>query len=83
MRYKQQEIMLERGDSLYLYTDGVTEATNSNDELFSDPRLLEILNKYKDYELKELLEIVKVEIDLFVKEAPQFDDITMLALKLN
>lgn len=83
MRYKQQEIIMNSGDSLFMYTDGVTEATNTKDQLFSDPKLLEILNKHKDYGLKDLLETVKKEIDLFAEEAPQFDDITMLGLKLN
>ena len=83
MRYRQDEIVLEQGDTLYMYTDGVTEATNAENELFTDPRLLAVLNKHKDDNLSELLHCVKNEIDLFVKDAPQFDDITMLALKIN
>jgi len=83
MRYRQDEIVLEQGDTLYMYTDGVTEATNAENELFTDPRLLDVLNNHKADNLAELLSSVKKEIDLFVKEAPQFDDITMLALKIN
>lgn len=81
--YKQDEIILEPGDTLYMYTDGVTEATNAENELFSDNRLKDVLNKNKDLNLEKLLYIVKNEVDLFVKDAPQFDDITMLALKIN
>lgn len=80
VRYKEFSITLEKGDMLYLYTDGVTEATDTAGELFSEPRLLESLNSYKDAELSDLLSGVKTDIDAFVKEAPQFDDITMLAL---
>jgi sigma-B regulation protein RsbU (phosphoserine phosphatase) len=83
MRYRQDEIVLGQGDTLYMYTDGVTEATNAQNELFSDPKLIEVLNRHKDDNLVELLHRVKIEIDLFVKDAPQFDDITMLALKIN
>jgi len=83
IRYRQDEIALEQGDTLYMYTDGVTEATNAENELFTDPRLLDVLNKHKTDNLAELLHNVKKEIDLFVKDAPQFDDITMLALKIN
>lgn len=81
--YKQDEIILEPGDTLYMYTDGVTEATNTENQLFSDSRLKDVLNENKDVNLEKLLYNVKKEIDLFVKEAPQFDDITMLAIKVN
>ncbi len=80
IRYKEMSITLEKGDMLYLYTDGVTEATDQDGELFSEPRLLESLNRHKDDTLSVLLSGVKTDIDGFVKEAPQFDDITMLAL---
>ena len=81
--YKEEEIILQPGDTLFLYTDGVTEATNTADELFSDPRLVEATNCYKDYSLHELLEAVKKEIDLFADGAEQADDITMLALSVT
>lgn len=80
MKYVENTITLSKGDMLYLYTDGVTEATNSHGELFSDPRLLDSLNRHQNDKLEDLLKEVKYDIDGFVKEAPQFDDITMLAL---
>ena len=81
--YQEYEITLSPGDMLYLYTDGVTEAMDSEGELFSDPRLLEIVNRARDCSVKELTEWVKKEIDLFAKGAEQADDITMLALKIT
>ena len=85
VRYRRNEYQLESGDILYLYTDGVTEATNINNELFGDNRLLGSLNEaYKeDITMEEVCASVKKDVDLFVDEAPQFDDITMLALKVK
>ena len=83
IKYKESAITLDKGDCLYLYTDGVTEATNTQDELFSEQRLIDSLNQHKDLDLRELLAMVKKDIDAFVQEAPQFDDITMLAIKIN
>ena len=80
--YKEEEIKLDPGDILYLYTDGVTEAMNTNNELFSDQRLLETINRYRDCPLQELLSSIKNEIDLFTAGAEQSDDMTMLALEI-
>lgn len=80
--YKEQTLQLEPGDQLYLYTDGVTEATNINNELFGENRLQESLNKHADLNAKDLCIEVKKDVDEFVGEAPQFDDITMISLKL-
>lgn len=81
--YKQQSYDLGAGDTLFLYTDGVTEATDSNNELFNNDRLIEALKKSGDMKTADICSFVKNEIDSFVKEAPQFDDITMLAVKYN
>lgn len=81
--YKQDKIILEQGDVLYMYTDGVTEAVNRNNDLFSDKKLLSDINKYKDCTLNELLMYIKGEIDKFAEGAEQADDITMLALKIK
>ncbi len=78
--YKSYSIDLNPDDMLFLYTDGVTEATNENDELYGEQRLEVVLNNSDDNSPKELLALVKKDIDDFVKDAPQFDDITMLAL---
>jgi len=82
-QYSEEEITLHPGDTLYLYTDGVTEAMNKDNELFSEQRLLEVLNRYGDFLPKELLPAVKREIDFFADGTEQADDITMLALKVN
>ena len=80
-RYKRQMLKLEPGDTIFLYTDGVTEATNANEELFGDDRLLQTLREACGMEPAEICPFVKSKIDEFVGDAPQFDDITMLALK--
>ncbi|MCL2762650.1 MAG: PP2C family protein-serine/threonine phosphatase [Treponema sp.] len=82
MSYAEYEIMLNAGDVIYLYTDGVTEAMNAELELFSGQRLIEKANKYADCSVKELLVKLKEEIDLFAGGAEQADDITMLALQI-
>ena len=79
--YKQQTFDLKPGDTLFLYTDGVTEATNGNNELFGDARLLAALAKGKDQTTADICKFVKKEIDSFVQGAPQFDDITMMGVK--
>lgn len=81
--YKQQSYDLKPGDTLFLYTDGVTEATNHDNELFGDNRLLDIIKKSGDLTPAETCTLVKKEIDDFVQDVPQFDDITMLTIKFN
>ena len=81
MRYRAGSLTLNPGDKLFQYTDGVTEATNIHDELYGMDRLRDILNTCKDKTPTEILPIVKADIDAFVGEAPQFDDITMLCLE--
>lgn len=80
VRYRENTLQLEPGDRLYLYTDGVTEATNSHEELFGDERLQSALNEYMDLPVEQFLPKIKECIDAFVGDADQFDDITMLAL---
>ena len=80
VRYRENTLQLEPGDRLYLYTDGVTEATNSREELFGDERLQNALNEYMDLPVEQFLPKIKECIDAFVGGADQFDDITMLAL---
>ena len=82
MTFKEYEFTLEKGGTLFLYTDGVAEATDTNNELFGTDRMLETLNKDPDASPKELLKNMKQAVDEFVGEAPQFDDLTMLGLKL-
>ena len=79
LRFRQNQFHLDPGDRLFVYTDGVTEATDANNELFGEERLLESLNRNKDALPADLLPAVKKDIDVFVGDAPQFDDITMLS----
>lgn len=81
MKYKCGEVRLDVGDKLFQYTDGVTEATNAADELYGMDRLTATLGRYSDLAPNELLAKVKEDIDGFVGEAPQFDDITMLCVE--
>lgn len=85
VHYRRNEYELEAGDVLFLYTDGVTEATNINNKLFGDERLLETLEEtYRDnISMEKVCLSVKKSVDEFVDEAPQFDDITMLAFRFG
>ncbi|MBR0133271.1 MAG: SpoIIE family protein phosphatase [Lachnospiraceae bacterium] len=80
MTFRQTEFDLEPGDSIFVYTDGVTEATNKDEQLFGEERLNEALNRYAGLKPGALLPEITKEIDGFVGEAPQFDDITMLGM---
>ena len=78
MKYKSGSFVLHEGDKIFQYTDGVTEATDANDNLFGMARLEESINKVADKTPYEILPAVKRDIDSFVGNARQFDDITML-----
>ncbi|MDO4338831.1 MAG: PP2C family protein-serine/threonine phosphatase [Eubacteriales bacterium] len=82
-RYREYDILLNVGDTIFVYTDGVPEATNSEEELYGTERMLQSLNKEPDASPEQLLKAVKEDIDIFNGEAPQFDDITMLAVKIK
>lgn len=83
MKYRKNEFTLAPGDEIYLYTDGVTEATDSENNLYGEERLLALLNSMGGLTGEEICRAVKADIDAFVGDAPQFDDITMLYLKYN
>ncbi len=83
MRYKEYALQLNKGDKLFVYTDGVSEATNSQDELYGTDRMIQALNQHKDSTMDHILVGVKNDIDTFVGTAPQFDDITMLGLEIR
>ncbi|MBR6045680.1 MAG: PP2C family protein-serine/threonine phosphatase [Ruminococcus sp.] len=83
-KYKDMEIQLNPGDCIFVYTDGVAEATNANNELFGTDRTVEALNSIPaGASQKDVLLGVRAAVDAFVKEAPQFDDLTMLGLRYN
>lgn len=80
-RYREYELELGVGDTLFMYTDGVTEATDGTNVLYGTDRMLAALNKNPELGPEGLLHQVKADIDRFVGEGPQFDDITMLSLQ--
>lgn len=83
MIYKEQTLKLEHGDIIYLYTDGVTEATSLENELFGEDRLRDALNEVQSDNMQDYCDHVLERVAEFVGEAPQFDDMTMVALRYN
>ena len=82
-KYKEFRIQLKAGDRIFLYTDGIPEATDEDQQLFKTERMLAALNSIEDDSPQALIDGVWRSVTEFVKEAPQFDDATMLALKYN
>ena len=83
-KYTNTEIQLKKGDSIFVYTDGVAEATDANNQMFGTDRTVEALNAAPaGAAQKDVLAGVRTAVDAFVKEAPQFDDLTMLGLRYN
>lgn len=83
-QYVQQEIQLEAGDTIFFYTDGVTEAANSDGKLYSLERLQEFLNeREKNSSAKKILDDIHESLQNFSVGAEQSDDITMLAIKFE
>jgi sigma-B regulation protein RsbU (phosphoserine phosphatase) len=80
--YREHELYMEPGDRLFLYTDGVCEATDEHNVLYGTDRMLSALNRNRDAGCETLLHRIKEDIDAFACEAPQADDITMLILEL-
>lgn len=79
-RYTDYEVEFRRGDMLYVYTDGVIEAMDSENHLFGREAMLQALNRRQDATCGQVLQQVMESIEEFVGDAPQFDDITMLCL---
>jgi len=79
--FRNHTVVLQPGDAIFQYTDGVTEATSSEEELFGETLLLDALNNAPSNSPGDLLPYVRKQIAQFVGEAPQFDDITMLGLR--
>ena len=83
LKYSANEIKLAPGDQLFLYTDGVTEAKDSSDAFYGEARLKDVANANLKEDPTKLVQAVKEDIDAFVGEAEQFDDITMLSIRMN
>lgn len=81
MRYKEYHLQLEPGDKLFVYTDGVPEATDAQNQMFGLERMIDALNSQPDDAPQQLLANVRAAVDGFVQGAEQFDDLTMLCLE--
>ena len=81
VRYKEYEFRMRPGDKLFVYTDGLAEATDRNGKMFGTERMIEALNAKPDATPKEVLTAVREAVDGFVGDAEQFDDLTMLCLE--
>jgi len=79
--YQSKKVVLRKGDTLFLYSDGVTEAMNEKDELFTEERLEKELKLQRDKPIQELINGIMDKLRAFSKGAPQSDDITMMRLK--
>ncbi|MBQ9347427.1 MAG: SpoIIE family protein phosphatase [Oscillibacter sp.] len=81
VKYRKNTLTFHPGDEIYLYTDGVTEANNAEEAMFGEARLAASLNGVPDDDARVLCDRVKADVDGFVGDAPQFDDITMVCLR--
>ena len=83
MKYTEYEIQLDSGEMLFLYTDGVPEATDGENKMYGTDRLLEAMNSKEHTDPLELLGSITDNVDQFVGEADRFDDMTMLAVTIK
>ena len=81
VKYKEYEIKLDPGDKIFVYTDGVPEATNAENDLFGTDRMIDALNTRAEADPEEVLRNIRTSVDRFVGLAEQFDDLTMLCLE--
>ena len=81
VRYKEYEMQLQPGSRLFLYTDGVTEAMDTQGNLFGTERMLDALNRQGRAHPEQILRQVTEEINSYIGGAEQFDDLTMLCLE--
>ena len=81
--FDSARLQLEAGDTLLLYTDGVTEAEDVGNNQFQEERLMELLGQQKDASLETLRERILSDIERFTEGASQFDDITLMAVRYS
>ena len=81
MKYTDYELMLKPGDAIFVYTDGVPEASNTESEFYGMERLEQALNQKAGLTPQEILKTVRQDVDQFVGGGKQFDDLTMLCLE--
>ena len=83
VRYREYELQMEPGSKLFLYTDGVPEATDADNNMFGADRMVAALNTDPEAAPEQILKNVRAAVDAFVKDAEQFDDLTMLCLEYH
>lgn len=83
MRYQEAKLKLQRGDTLFLYTDGVTEATDTAEQLYGEERLAAYLDGCRNEAPEAVLHGLQAALEAFAKGAPQFDDVTMLMIRMT
>ena len=83
MVYAKDDFKLGVGDKLFLYTDGVPEAMNAASEQYGMERLEKVLGEHATENPKDILSAIRRDVDDFVGDAPQFDDLTMMAFELK
>jgi sigma-B regulation protein RsbU (phosphoserine phosphatase) len=81
--YTQEELQLFSGDIIVLYTDGITEAVNDLEEMFEVPRLIDIIQKTRDLSSQEIADEIISAVFAFSGTQPQFDDITLMVVKVS
>ena len=79
--YAMKRIILDTGEGLFLYSDGVTEAMDEQERLYSDGRLLEVLKAMGQMSSAEVVESVTQDVLSFAGTAPQADDITVMMIR--
>lgn len=82
-KYQNNELELKKGNKLFLYTDGVTDSINTKEKSYGINNLLKVLNENRDKEVKEIVASVKKDLDSYIENCKQFDDITMLCIELT
>jgi serine phosphatase RsbU (regulator of sigma subunit) len=83
IRYREYTLQMDPGAKLFVYTDGVAEATNSSEELFGTERMIDALREAEECNPQAIIESVKASVDAFVGPAPQFDDLTVLCVEYH
>ncbi len=81
MSFETASVVLHPGDRIVMYTDGITEAMNMQEEEFGEEKLKNILRSTPDLSAQELMEKIRTDVEIFSGEAPQADDITVVVLK--
>jgi len=81
MPYEKHEITLNKGDTIFLYTDGITDANDIDENFYGEKRLKETINKHKNAKPMDIINEINTDIDRFCESQEQYDDMTMLVVK--